>query len=141
MTYWLIWSNEHGSWWGPAERGYTRSIEEAGRYTYAEAKKIVDKASVDGQLYSTVLGDDGAYLRSYPEVMVQAPRRVVESDSREVPVMRRKEAQSDTVWLADGRCNVQPDGTCTGTVPCVHTPPSIAGGRPMAPVEYGDETP
>lgn len=38
---WLIWSMEHGQWWRPARKGYTTSREDAGRYTYDEAVKIV----------------------------------------------------------------------------------------------------
>lgn len=34
---WLVWSNEHGAWWGPNSAGYLYKVEEAGRYTLAEA--------------------------------------------------------------------------------------------------------
>lgn len=40
----LIWSHEHGRWWGAGRRGYTRSIAEAGRYNRAEALLICAKA-------------------------------------------------------------------------------------------------
>ncbi|MDN5849112.1 MAG: hypothetical protein L0H63_05660 [Nitrococcus sp.] len=43
---WLVWSNEHGAWWRPAKWGYTRAIEEAGRYTRAEADAIVAQANI-----------------------------------------------------------------------------------------------
>lgn len=33
----LIWSHEHGAWWGPGGRGYVRSMSKAGRYSQAEA--------------------------------------------------------------------------------------------------------
>lgn len=36
----LIWSNEHKSWWRPNSRGYTRRIEDAGRYSVDEAEAI-----------------------------------------------------------------------------------------------------
>lgn len=39
---WLIWSNEHRCWWRPDRRGYTNSIEAAGRYTFAEALSQCD---------------------------------------------------------------------------------------------------
>ena len=42
---WLIWSNEHGMWWRPASGGYTRVIEQAGRYGITEANEICDGAN------------------------------------------------------------------------------------------------
>jgi hypothetical protein len=41
----LIWSEEHGRWWGPAQRGYTTSIREAGLYTLQEANDICTRAN------------------------------------------------------------------------------------------------
>lgn len=46
MTKFLIWSIEHGAWWAPARSGYTVNIREAGRYTWGEAKAIVDDANI-----------------------------------------------------------------------------------------------
>ena len=43
MMY-LIWSNEHGGWWRPAEIGYTTELGEAGRYTEERADDIVSEA-------------------------------------------------------------------------------------------------
>lgn len=40
----LIWSNEHGAWWGPNTVGYCRRIEHAGRYTQQQALHICTKA-------------------------------------------------------------------------------------------------
>jgi transcriptional regulator with XRE-family HTH domain len=45
FTPFLIWSEEHGAWWGPGRTGYTRSIREAGRYSLAEASEIVQNAN------------------------------------------------------------------------------------------------
>lgn len=42
----LIWSEEHGAWWAPERRGYTRSIREAGRYPRAVALTIVEEANL-----------------------------------------------------------------------------------------------
>lgn len=42
---WLIWSNEHGLWWKPNQRGYTQRVEEAGLYTLDEAIKICTEAN------------------------------------------------------------------------------------------------
>lgn len=43
--YFLIWSNEHRAWWGPAHRGYTSLADRAGRYTREEAVKICNGAN------------------------------------------------------------------------------------------------
>lgn len=37
---WLIWSNEHTAWWNPNGNGYTLRVDEAGRYSFADALKI-----------------------------------------------------------------------------------------------------
>lgn len=36
----LVWSEEHGGWWRPGSLGYTRSIKEAGRYSFKRAFEI-----------------------------------------------------------------------------------------------------
>ncbi len=41
----LIWSNEHNSWWKPYSYGYTNSIQEAGRYSLEEAMEIEKDAN------------------------------------------------------------------------------------------------
>lgn len=43
--HWRIWSMEHDAWWGPSFRGYTQEIKLAGKYSYAEAVKIVRGAN------------------------------------------------------------------------------------------------
>ena len=40
----LIWSHEHGAWWGPERCGYVRRISDAGRYSRADAWDICIKA-------------------------------------------------------------------------------------------------
>jgi hypothetical protein len=47
---WLVWSNEHQAWWRPAYAGYTAAIEEAGRYDFITASKIVADANASGPL-------------------------------------------------------------------------------------------
>lgn len=71
-TY-LIWSNQHGAWWAPAERGYTQYIEEAGRYSEQRALAIVADATLDGRLRHTVESRRGEPLTVVDEVMVLAP--------------------------------------------------------------------
>jgi len=44
MSDYLIWSNEHGAWWGPARTGYVQRIENAGHYTYDQALEICTEA-------------------------------------------------------------------------------------------------
>lgn len=36
----LIWSNEHNGWWGPASRGYSPGLLGAGTYTREQAMRI-----------------------------------------------------------------------------------------------------
>lgn len=40
----LIWSHEHGLWWGPGGNGYVRSMSKAGQYTREAALLICMKA-------------------------------------------------------------------------------------------------
>jgi hypothetical protein len=40
----LIWSNEHKSWWGPNRAGYVARAVDAGCYSHAEALKICSDA-------------------------------------------------------------------------------------------------
>lgn len=42
---WVVWSEEHGAWWGPGRVGYYTSLMRAGRYTEAEARAIEAKAN------------------------------------------------------------------------------------------------
>jgi hypothetical protein len=57
----LVWSHEHGRWWGPGRSGYTRRLSEAGRYTRAEAVAICAKA----------IPGNAARYRSLPELPVR----------------------------------------------------------------------
>lgn len=45
MKLYKIWSIEHGAWWKPNSKGYTPNLDEAGFYSYKEAKSIVDGAN------------------------------------------------------------------------------------------------
>ena len=42
---WLIWSIEHSRWWKPGRAGYTQRKDEAGRYSFRDACKIVADAN------------------------------------------------------------------------------------------------
>ena len=72
----LIWSNQHGAWWRPLRRGYTQIIDEAGRYSAAEAEAIVKQCTLDGKLRYTRRNPytDEQY-ECYDEVMVPAPQQ------------------------------------------------------------------
>lgn len=73
MNY-LVWSNQHAMWWRANWRGYTPVIEEAGRYTRAEADDIVKKATCSGKLkHHRADPVSGIEYVSYDEVMVPAP--------------------------------------------------------------------
>jgi hypothetical protein len=73
----LVWSNEHRMWWRGGHRGYTDSIEEAGRYSRADAQAIVARATLDGLL--TVRRTDPVTGKEYSqlsEVLVLAPEDI-----------------------------------------------------------------
>ncbi len=73
----LVWSNEHQMWWRGNHRGYTGSIEEAGRYEQADAEVIVAKATCDGQLtYRRTDPYTGEEYSQASEVLVPAPEDV-----------------------------------------------------------------
>ena len=57
----LIWSHEHGGWWGPGRSGYVRSISAAGRYSRDEALRICAEA----------IPGDAARLGALPELPVR----------------------------------------------------------------------
>lgn len=40
----LVWSKEHGAWWGPGRHGYVSNYAMAGRYTHDEAIEICVEA-------------------------------------------------------------------------------------------------
>jgi hypothetical protein len=40
----LVWSHEHGRWWGPGGCGYVTSLSAAGRYNHRQALDICTKA-------------------------------------------------------------------------------------------------
>lgn len=42
---WLVWSIERNAWWKQASSGYTPRRDEAGRYTFNEARAIVRHAN------------------------------------------------------------------------------------------------
>jgi len=42
---WVIWSEEHGGWWSPGRAGYTQRLDDAGRYTEAQAIAIETQAN------------------------------------------------------------------------------------------------
>ena len=54
MRHFLIWSEEHGAWWGADHRGYTRSMCQAGLYTRKEARTICHGANMGGRLFNEV---------------------------------------------------------------------------------------
>lgn len=74
MAGFVVWSNEHRMWWRPNGRGYTDSLDEAGRYDRAEAERIVARATCDGLLtYRRVNPMTGEEYSQSAEVLLLAP--------------------------------------------------------------------
>ncbi len=44
----LLWSNKHGGWWKHPRNGYTRDLDEAGRYSHDEARAHVAQSQLAG---------------------------------------------------------------------------------------------
>jgi len=69
MGDYVIWSFEHKAWWAPNRYGYTRLLDEAGRYTQAEADAIVADANlVPGTEHERALTVDEAQRHGPPTV-------------------------------------------------------------------------
>jgi hypothetical protein len=82
MKY-LIWSNQHRLWWRHDEKGYTQYIEEAGRYSYDDAKRIINVATAHGRLaFTRVNPITGETYTYFDEYMVIAPE---DTPSNETP--------------------------------------------------------
>lgn len=92
---WLIWSNEHGAFWRPRSCGYTRKVEEAGRYSKEEAQKICDNA---GYRSGSELPDDVP-----PEIMVPSPDTACTDDHA-----------NWIRYLEDNSLSLRPEGVPTG---------------------------
>jgi hypothetical protein len=44
--YYIIYSFEHSAWWKKARHGYSRYLNQAGVYTFEEAKEICQNANM-----------------------------------------------------------------------------------------------
>jgi hypothetical protein len=71
---WLVWSHEHSAWWRPGWHGYTTRVRDAGRYEYAEARKICD-----GACFPQWSANQG--IKAPNEVMVPAPEMLAAIDA------------------------------------------------------------
>lgn len=75
----LVWSNQHAMWWRPGEIGYTKVIEEAGRYDLATARLIAERATVGGRLvHRSVDPMTGRAYEWLDECVVPAPETIDE---------------------------------------------------------------
>lgn len=62
-TEYLIWSEEHRSWWRPHSRGYTDQMPQAGRYPAHVAAQIVRDANIGGRFNECAVPID-AHMRA-----------------------------------------------------------------------------
>lgn len=83
----LVWSNEHRTWWGPDNSGYTGDVWAAGRYDEAAASQICGTRS-------------WSHESRPPEVMVLAPEGdrdlFIVDDIRAVPDLMQKRIHEAT---------------------------------------------
>jgi hypothetical protein len=61
---WLVWSMEHGAWWGPNRGGYFTNVCSAGLYTKAEADACVGSRSVCREL-AVHISEEADKIRLY----------------------------------------------------------------------------
>jgi hypothetical protein len=66
----LVWSEEHGAWWRSGGAGYTHSMEQAGRYTKAQAEAIVASGNKEIHPDTGFYGD-----RTFNEIAIPDPLR------------------------------------------------------------------
>ena len=52
--WYLIWSHEHGGWWGQGDNGYTRDPAKAGRYTRIGALGICMRAAHEARKWGAL---------------------------------------------------------------------------------------
>ena len=142
---WIIWSNEHRAFWNPDRRGYTRHIEQAGRYTKAEADAICSGANYRS-------GSD--LSRSIaPEICMPAPEALDAFRPASSPPARRWNSETKTFdWPQFFRDAFPPVPPASGTeeAPGVtgDSAPSVSGdedleeyfNRPRGPAPVGAET-
>lgn len=55
---WLVWSCSKRCWWGPDSCGYAHDVREAGRYSDAEALRVVER--MNDRPSSGAAGREGA---------------------------------------------------------------------------------
>jgi hypothetical protein len=121
---WLIWSNQHAMWWRAAKRGYTQFIEEAGRYDYPDAVRIVADATLDGQLrHERVNPVTGESYISYDEVLVLAPEAGESS-----PPAPAGPADDDRVWISVPRRGIEMHALAAGNTQATGCGRSRAAG-------------
>ena len=53
----VIWSWEHLAWWRPARQGYTKTLAEAGHYTFEEAADITVGHIPGGEEVAVILAE------------------------------------------------------------------------------------
>ena len=70
----LIWSNEHAAWWRAGNRGYSRGLAYAGRYTREQALAICRNAIPTAAHIGIIseipvrLADVEEFLAGYPKL-------------------------------------------------------------------------
>jgi hypothetical protein len=76
-TSWLIWSHEHSAWWKAHSCGYTQHVEEAGRYSLADALRICHDANMHSDWIKNQSPKSGGNVAP-DELMVPSPEMLAE---------------------------------------------------------------
>lgn len=119
---WLVWSNEHNAFWRPNRCGYTRLIDQAGRYSKAEAEAICHAAQPRAN--STI------YEGEPPETCMPAPE-ALETQAAEIEGLRaeltRRERNENRNCINWGPCS-QHDGFMAEGLTSLPAPPAPGMG-------------
>jgi len=105
---WLVWSHEHNAFWRPERAGYTKLIEQAGRYSKAEAEAICRDARGGEAVMQTDLGEVP------PEICFPAPEAdlakriefVIKPDLSEVQTALDSAVAGVNVEIANAAANL-----------------------------------
>lgn len=78
----LLWSQSHNAWWKPDGRGYTESLDEAGRFSEADAVRYVVRSAQSG------IRDKVTFMVAAPDNWADAALKTPDEWQRLIPDVR-----------------------------------------------------